>query len=222
MPHSPRPWRMLTASEMVDFPHFRQYDTGKSLVFIHINKTGGSSLRKYFGLPPEASWIKKYRKHYPYKQLLKLIPKPFIDTAITAAFVRNPWDRLVSLYYYRKKRLDKGEPIKNTPQYIYNDFDSWLAYMIENDLLSQYHTGSQLRWVQDKQRQVKVDFIGRFERLSEDAADLAEQLGITAPPLAHLNNSAGRGHYRNYYNSTTAEQIATIFAYDIAQFGYVY
>ena len=64
------------------------------------------------------------------------------------------------------------------------------------------------------------DFIGRFENLNAEFADIAGKLGIPVS-LPHLNRSR-RQEAQQYYTQDSVEIIAHYFAEDIERFGYKY
>ena len=75
-------------------------------VFLQTTKTGSSSI--YVTLK------EKYKTVNPENHLNAVQAKRFFDEKkynwdeyFKFAFVRNPWDRYVSAYYYRKQALDK-------------------------------------------------------------------------------------------------------------------
>lgn len=63
----------------------------EKLVFVHIQKTGGSAIADALGQeqnPPE--------KHFRAQELRELYGKHVWDSSYRFAFIRNPWARLVS------------------------------------------------------------------------------------------------------------------------------
>jgi hypothetical protein len=124
------------------------------------------------------------------------------------AFVRNPWDRLVSRYSYllRSENHPRHRLIKTM------NFEDYLHWEIRRGKMSQ-HT-----YVCDRRGKLIVDFIGRFERLHEDFSKICERLQLRAE-LPKANASSHRD-YREYYTPATRELVAKNFQRDIQLFGY--
>ena len=70
-------------------------DHNKKIVFIHIPRTGGSTIKDALGL-----YDKIYKKGLHHLSAVD-IPDVCKDY-FKFAFVRNHWDRFVSLYFYNK------------------------------------------------------------------------------------------------------------------------
>ena len=126
-------------------------------------------------------------------------------------FVRNPWDRVVSLY-------ERTEAQQLKDQMPFTEFVEWIQYSSSTCIHSSPHR-YQLDWFVDPDGKVLADFIGRFERLAEDWAFVARKLGVTET-LPHWKLNARTRHYTEYYSARTKEIIATKFKVDIEQFGY--
>jgi hypothetical protein len=126
-------------------------------------------------------------------------------------FVRNPWDRVVSLY-------ERTEALQMKNQMTFDEFVDWIQYSSATCIHSSPHR-YQLDWFVDPNGNVLADFIGKFERLDEDWAYVAQKLGITET-LPHRRASFRTRHYTEYYNAKTRELIANKFRVDIERFGY--
>lgn len=71
----------------------------KKMIFIHIQKTGGSSLRYTLkDMIPDLEENRGVKYHAPLSDILKSYPRLRCGEYYTIAFIRNPWDRLVSWY----------------------------------------------------------------------------------------------------------------------------
>ena len=75
--------------------HQWRHDRKGDVEFIHINKTGGSSIEKALGLP---------FSHQTASMRVARLGTEEWNRRYSFTFVRNPWDRLVSQYHYRKSR----------------------------------------------------------------------------------------------------------------------
>ncbi len=100
----------------------------KNVLFIWIPKAAGTSIRKAldkYGCPtlthPKSMYHDSYLSfnnkgfvtfgHVNISYLLKkgIVNREYFDGAFKFCFVRNPWDRLVSLYHYRDYDKNKGK-----------------------------------------------------------------------------------------------------------------
>jgi hypothetical protein len=206
-------------------------------IFIHIPKVAGNSIRKalspyiprnYFGnlLNKSATLLgedRLFRKAYiptrfkvfpPHiwaMRLQKYIPEYMFDKYYKFAFVRNPWDRLVSFYHFilARPQHNRHHIIKT-----FNDFPAYIDWIVENDVRLQK------KHVADKNGNIIVDYVGRFENISNDFSHISNQIGVTAS-LPHINISQ-REDYKNYYTDELAEKIFIAFREDIEFFGYQY
>ena len=126
-------------------------------------------------------------------------------------FVRNPWDRVVSLY-------ERTEPLIMKDKMTFDQFVDWIQYASATCIHSSPHR-YQLDWFVDGSGNMLADFIGRFERLDADWATIAKKLGLPET-LPHKRENPRARHYTDYYNDKTREIIARKFKIDIDHFGY--
>jgi len=126
-------------------------------------------------------------------------------------FVRNPWDRVVSLY-------ERTEALQVRNEMTFEQFVNWIEYSSATCVHSSPHR-YQLDWFVDPNGNVLADFIGKFERLEEDWAFVAQKLGLSEK-LPHRRANPRDRHYTEYYNSRTRDVIANKFRVDIERFGY--
>jgi hypothetical protein len=129
------------------------------------------------------------------------------------AFVRNPWDRLVSCWQDKVLARDyfalgPGRPeIRRLPEF--------LEYVARLDLdKCDPHLRRQTALI-DLDR---VDFIGRFERFEDDFATVCRRLGI--PETFGHHNPTDHEEYSVYYDDGTAETVGRLYEPDVRLFGY--
>ena len=178
-----------------------------SVIFVHINKTGGSSIEKALKLPFQ---------HRTALEIRDLIGVRRWESRFSFAFIRNPWDKVASHYHYRVKTDQTGMGDKHVP------FAEWVRLAYGQNALPYYDKPKmfmpQMDWIADADGNVLVNFVGRFEGLQRDFQHVCEKIGWQAT-LPHLKQSE-RGDYRRYYDDDTAAIVAGWFAKDIAAFGY--
>jgi chondroitin 4-sulfotransferase 11 len=144
------------------------------------------------------------------------------------AFVRNPWDRLVSCYTEKIRPDGDPENFINGVSRVLTPFGVFEAGMpFERfarevaqipDEEAEPHFLSQHKFIVNRAGNLIVDFLGRFETIDDDFA-LGRQR-ISAPvELPHLLRSE-RGQYRDYYSAGLAHIIGERYSEDVARFGY--
>ena len=176
--------------------------------FIHINKTGGSSIENALRVPLIHETALAFRDRIGDKRW---------EERFSFAIVRNPWDRAVSHFHYRRMTNQTGladNPLtfKDWVRRVYIDRSP--EFMDEEKMFL-----TQADWVCDEQGKVMVDYIGRFENLQASWDDICEHLHREKSLLPHVKKSS-RGDYRDYYDDESREIIADFFRPDIDLFDY--
>ena len=147
------------------------------------------------------------------------------------AFVRDPWDRLVSCY---RDKIEWGAIMedgrRNDPKtrglYLGPGFEKQMSFeefarkvAAIPDRKANRHFRSQHAFLCNRKGELIPDFIGRFERLSEDFAELMERIGASKAALPHVRKSKASDH-RTYYSQELAQLIGRRYARDAELFGY--
>jgi hypothetical protein len=139
-------------------------------------------------------------------------------------FVRNPWDRMVSLWADKCGEstdvnlthwgIEKGMPFNLFVDQVCSLPDEW----------AEIHFQSQVSLLMHQQRLLPA-FIGRFETINRDwdfvknaLALKSEDRGRALPKL----RASQHGEYRDYYSATLAMKIGTRYAQDASMFGYTF
>nr|VFK68473.1 MAG: Sulfotransferase family protein [Candidatus Kentron sp. UNK]VFK73604.1 MAG: Sulfotransferase family protein [Candidatus Kentron sp. UNK] len=150
------------------------------------------------------------------------------------AFVRDPFDRLVSCY--RDKIIFAGDGQDNTDVPYFEhfsinrieagiDFGAFVAVVAGiDDAQADRHFRSQYAALYEDGA-LCVDFVGKFENLAEDWARIAKRLNFS-PTLASLNESRHKKapnikkDYREYYTPEIADMVYARYQNDVHAFGY--
>jgi hypothetical protein len=212
----------------------------RKFAFIHIQKTGGSSVDEL--LRTTVPDITHYGpRHMGARHAMTKIED--WDDYYRFAFVRNPWDRLVSWYCMMdqrrrrhagrlegpplsakgKRRLRRSpllrDVLENAPTF--EDFIKRCNREFKVRGTTYSFTRNQLDYLTDKNGEFLVDFVGRFERFHEDLATVLDVIGLDVPldAIPHRNASTRR-HYSTFYMPETENIVRERFRKDIEYFGY--
>jgi hypothetical protein len=138
-------------------------------------------------------------------------------------FVRNPWDRMVSNYKYFTKpshahlgfNENFGTFIQETINTLSNKTDIGLDDIHQR---LYWHTYPQSPHAETDNKELFVDFIGKFENIDADWEYVCNHIGIDKK-LPH-SNATEHKPYQEYYTDETKEIIADLYSRDIELFKY--
>lgn len=209
---------------------------GRAYIFVHIPKTGGTSLALalearamkddiMLGDTPKARKRRRRLvdvetrgrlwKHSTLADAEGLITSQDMDQCFVFTMVRNPWDRMVSYYHWLRMQSFDHPAVRLAKEVSFAGFLS--------DPLTQaaQRAAPAAHYVRDAEGRDRSDLMIRLEHFEQDARPLMEHLGFELQ-LPHANPSDGRGHYRSHYDATTRDIVAEICAEDIGRFGYAF
>ncbi len=184
-------------------------------IFIHIPKTGGSSIEKALW-DSSCDWVSDQwdervsHTALNHLTLQEMIDYELIDVETACAyfkfcFVRNPWDRAVSEVCYLSQ-IFRGDEISEK-----------LEYLLK---LEKYgnHIRPQLDFIENEHG-IEVDFVGRFEHLQKDFNWISTILGLPQKMLPHIAKTDHQS-YKDYYSDVLRQQMTDKYQQDILRFGY--
>jgi chondroitin 4-sulfotransferase 11 len=172
-------------------------------IFIHIPRSGGSSIESQFNYEEG----KEKNKHWTLNNWKKHLEPEIFNNYFKFGFVRNPWDQTISKYcapFFRK--INKS-----------------LKYFLEHYKTPKHERGETFFEYFDPKR---MDFIGRFENRENDLSYISERIGVTLDSNIKLRQiqvapwATHNKHYTEYYDDETREIVAEKYAKDIEYFGY--
>ena len=183
-------------------------------IFVHIPKTGGSSIQEWLLNNTAASHTAKGNKHHNLDRLESIYGKFDFSFAV----VRNPWDWCVSWYFFRRDRAlrrirsprDKGKFSFEYNQYVLNEFDKGFDYFLETTSLKPQFD-----------KTLGVDYIIKLENINQDIKFLKQKFNIKHD-LPYVNQSNRDKNYKQYYNSNTIKIVEEKFSKDITEFNYTF
>jgi hypothetical protein len=210
--------RLFFASAGKRFNPYTPWNRTSGAIFVHVPRTAGTSIAQALGQPTP---------HVPITRYL-IFDRQAFDTSFKFAFVRNPWDRLLSSYAIMRKELEALEwPVGVAWARLtvgpYDDFESFVLALdriaFRKHILRHPHFRSQLDWISlPGSGEVPLDFIGRFERLEQDFEKVKTRLGITASLPAV--NASDHQPYREAYSRKMRDIVADVYSRSVKTFGY--
>lgn len=196
---------------------YSKLELDNRIIFIHVPKVAGNGIIKsLYGKGSSG-----HNKLIKYKKFDKEKYKSYFKFG----FVRNPWDRLVSAYFYLKQggmeRLDYEFSTKYLSKY--ETFQEFVLDMqnegIRKKIMAWYHFVPQYEFLCDDYGAVGVDFLGRIENIEEDFNELKRILNKEQASLQKHNKSSHK-NYIYYYDSNTRRIVGEIYEKDIEMFKY--
>jgi hypothetical protein len=197
-------------------------------IFVHMRKVAGTSMKAILTplcVPRSKGNIahiksrallewdyQKYafRAHADIRSAQKRMPADKFARYFKFAFVRNPWDRLVSEYEFllRKETHGRHSRVKKLA-----GFTQFINMQIPRK------TAYQINMLCDRQGAVLVDFVGKFENLNNDWKTVSDRIGIPHQPLPRKNITQHR-RFQDYYDNDSKQLVARHWAREIELFSY--
>ncbi len=185
-------------------------------IFIHIPKCAGQSIRKtlFENLQPGHINV------YTYQQIF---PRQKYNEYFKFSFVRNPWDRLVSAYFFMKSggahKKDRDWADQNLVTF--PDFSTFVLEGLHLPSIQTWpHFRPQVEFLKGQNGKIELDFIGRFENIQDDFNYIRERLGASRELLYINKTKTKRAPYLTYYTDEMREIAAELYKEDIEVFNY--
>ena len=141
------------------------------------------------------------------------------------AFVRNPFDRLVSSFHYLVgggiNRLDQVDRERFVRRYggSFNAFVHGALSGDPPDAFAQIHLRPQREWLVDDDGRLLAHFVGRYERIVEDTMAVTSMFDLGAAPIPHLNATEHRPYWE-HYAAASWNIVARAYRRDFETFAY--
>lgn len=197
---------------------YSEVEDKNHIIFVHIPKTAGKAIfHTLFSADTIGHhalvWYKTYNET-KFNDYYKF------------AIVRNPWDRIVSAFYYLKQggmiESDKAFALKHLGQY-----DNF-ADFVRGLEIPEYRRKI-LRWIhfipqcyflcEESGGSLMVDFLGKYETIDDDLKQICEHLRMRYGELEFVNKSDHRPYWE-YYDRHTVEIVRDLYRRDIELFDY--
>ena len=201
--------------------------------FIDIPRTSSSSIRveleKYYGIPygeknifetKFSSPYKLYHDHLPGKDIKRKLGVELWNQLFTFTFVRNPWDRILSFYYYRLKCNEIPSSLT---------FREYIS-LLENKQLEKY--GLPLNsheykncadYILDENNKIDVNYVAKYETREKDLNTIAKKISCSQIGNLHLQKTTPPGlNFSKHFDIDLFAIIEKLYLKDITLFNYSY
>lgn len=168
----------------------------RRVLFVHVHRTGGTSIQKHL----KETLFGAENLGLQHSSLIeaKRLIGPEFASYFNFAFVRNPWDRLISWFFLmRRHYLDDAPPPElSGPESLPDYLQKCLDLSQRGQRWPYQCPPPQMTLLEDEQGSVGVDVLGRFESFQQDLEAICGRLAITTT-IPHLNPTIHE-HYRSY------------------------
>lgn len=202
--------------------------------FIWIPKTAGTSVHTWLNeeLGMQKLLTKEYIRrafagkgpitfgHIKYLDLVKngFVSTDYDNTSFKFAFVRNPYDRAVSLYYYTKRMgtIGSNETFRSFLTHIDQGIESIGLY----NVCGMSQCNPQMHWISGNNGNYFIDYIAYVEDFKNEILLLSKKLNVKSS--IHHKNSTPRDQtiYQLYKDSACFDLVTKIYAIDFLELGY--
>ena len=176
----------------------------EKIIFIHPPRCSGTSIEHSM---LKGKSVPDSEKHLNAKQI-KNIVKDEWNSYFKFSIIRNPWDRIISMYH------SKYYALQGVGKYAGRS----LKYFLNNFILPKWEHGLQC----SDYVNLSIDFIIRFENRQQDIEKLNNKFNLFIDGSIVTKKNKRHTDYKMYYDNETIEIVNKKFNKDINQFNYKY
>lgn len=193
-----------------------QVINGEKVVFVHIPKAAGMSVT--------LTLFQKEVGHNTALYYQQTIGKKAYEDIYSFAIVRNPYDRLMSAYFFLKKGgMEKYCNDQKMSEYINSHYPTFEKFILEGlkdkRILNYYHFIPQHIFLNDHTDKRIVKHIGKLEDLDSFFQKICKDLGVKLS-LPHNNKTEYNKNKQELFTEEMKIQIQTVYAKDFKELNY--
>ena len=216
-------------------------------IFIKSEKTAGTSVEAalsqhcgendmvtplgdyWFNRDERGEWIHSsmneegFSQHDPAAEVKRKVRPEIWNEYFKFSIVRNPWDRVVSLFAWEARNQPALKPARRVYHRLgvpFNEFRE-TKKLFREFVAGDWTTNDRFYLLDGA---LCVDFVIRYESLAQDFEELCARVGLPAIALPHLKGGLRRAErgYTDYYDETSKAIVAERHQQDIRLFGYAF
>ena len=155
--------------------------------------------------------------HLRADELIDILGEQEYRSMYSFGFVRNPWDRCLSAYFYFRRR--KLHPLHGLAMEL--SYEDFLTVQEQNGMP---YIGQQTQWLYRNHEEKLVNFIGKIEQIDGHMAKVISAINLQGRHFRSMTNvSESRDRdYRIYYTPAAVEIVARSMRPDIELLGYTF
>ena len=168
-------------------------------IFVHIPKNAGTSIREYFGNGSVRIQPSKHADIHEIKRKFKNSYNNYRKFTI----IRNPYDKMVSWYFYLKRNLGEN--------YNIIEFNEWIK-----DPLKFWHIDDPISYLKPQHEWIDntVEII-RFENINKELNEFfGEEIDLP------VTNKSDHDHYLKYYSKESLDIVYDRYKEDFKKYNY--
>jgi hypothetical protein len=225
------------------------YSHDDKFIYVHIPKSAGTFIKHYLLSNIEEDY-KSNQNQQDYDSQYRTTCERALNAVVNEVpdwreyfkftIVRNPFDRVVSMFayiggwkydYFIKNNINS--PVMEHVEafrrfYLNDDFDGFLVEAYENERIRKFHIGYYDNYVDrlTVHGKVAIDKFYKMEEMDSCLKDLQQRFGFSSDKAFNdwrQNSSAEyrkRCHYSKYYSDFAKDLVSDHFKRDLEFFGY--
>ena len=172
----------------------------------HYNDTIYESIDEFGIIGKRTGKVTIWNSHKPAKDIKRDLGDDIFNKYLKFCVIRNPYDKMVSKYYFRSYKYDNGDKI----------FKEYAQNKNCNNLNIHSINGNSV-----------CDYYIRYENLEEDIIKLCDKLGIEDYNISNLpkhksTERKDKSHYSTFYDEETRKIVYENHKKEFELFGYTF
>lgn len=208
-PRESKKYQETRCSEKLTKYTYKPFVNNKCIL-VHVPKCAGVSIKKaIFGRD-------RVGGHKTLDQYCHIFGPNEITKYYKFTIVRNPFDRLVSAFFFLSKgglnEADRKWAMDNISEF--EDFRAFVKKWLDKSNIREYHHfRPQYFYFLDRHKKLKVDYFAFFENIDEDLEHIANNIGKNI--YLGKTNTSGHDNYMKYYDDETIEIVSNVYSEDL-------